>query len=790
MPIKAKPVDPQRAIEVARGQLSTLNSSQVTISNKSDFSAFDKSRRQTVAFNDNDDNSSTTTSSEATTTPEVLFLGHRSSQRQEPHKQSPQFNDAEEFILESARKRTKALLYLKSESIAHNSGISQALPQHNERLLRYELAKAHKIASKSVLEASLVSEAPNVRSNSDASESPQCVAPIPDSTPSLYLTELKPSQSLSNSDEDETKSTGITHTVANLPYSNNADTTYLDPVQESFATLLDLLGKDIQTRPEPSARDLKQRSLLAKSENGSETRPKRSGPPLPRTFAELEQEALVQLYRNWCDPAQEEGSQSPIPFVASNHTAEALAMSKAVCQDRRGIVFPEEMHTAPSLLPDEPMTLEEMIISSQVRRTHALRPSSADPADEGTLLSIPAALSQQAQERLNRFWLSVMWVERLVSDMRFARSLAGFLYAHHKIFMRYIIHQTKGKTFKEIDDHDHEEYDVYEKFGHHVSTALLHVLTHNVPGFDEAEFVEELYEYPVNLNLFDGDENSSSALGSQGILSYQAWRIISAMSDFESFFLWMIDFINEEYEVELSSKALVAVGGARGLRALLQSTYHFERKADTETSSISSPLPLTVPSNVETVARPSSSSTENVLEVKSQVFLSKKQPEESASQVDQTSEMSFAFITDGTNSFRPKTMSASISSDVTTQNRKLLRPTPSGSAGSRRFFHPNKTLRARAVRNLPALHVPSPDNSSLDHQSSSRKKSELRDSYPGALKSSVSPQKSGNIRQSTAEVTSTSIASTRNTSAQKKVVRFASSTAPKLPTARTKSKGK
>ncbi|CCW62700.1 unnamed protein product [Phytomonas sp. EM1] len=787
MPIKAKRVDPQRAIEVARGQLGTFKLSHESARIGPSSSIFEHSRQPAAALGNDDDDSSTSTSSEITTAPEgVLFSGRMGNPYQEPYIKSDHFNATEEVLLAAARERTKALLYPKSESIAHNHGKTPVASQHNVRLLKYERTKAHKNASMTVREALIASATPNSSSNIDASEPLESDTSTPDLPQNSGTDDINNSRCLSNSDKDGTESMRHAQTVESFPKVDTTDNNHLDPLQENFERLSKLLGKYMQTSSESNAVVQQQESVPAKSANPVDRGVKSNARLPPHTFAELEQEALEQLYCNWCNRAQDEDSQSSSLFVAADHTAEALAISKAICLRKRGTTSEELVPTDLSLLADEPMSLEELAIAPHVRRSLAVRPSPANLSEEDALSKTPAALSQQAQERLNRFWLSVMWVERLVSSTKFVRWLAGFLYGHHKIFMKYATNQSKGKPFQKIIDHDHEEYAVYEEFGQCTSTALVHVLTQHVPDFEEAEFVEALYDYPANLDPGGNDEHDNGSFGSQGILSYQAWRIILAMSDFESFFLWMMDYIKEEYEVELGSEVPVAVGGARGLRALLRSTYRFGGEANTISRNITLPLSPTVPPTEGSFDK--SSPGENVMDPKSPPFSFEEQTEVTVSQTHQTIDTTFFFITDPNTLSRPDTVPDAMPPGITTQASKLLTPTPPASACSHRFFTPNKTLAARAFRNLPALQVPCPSKASLERRTGSEVKDELRGSYPGALNRDTNSKGSGNGPQSTDEVPFAVNTTTRSTSVKKKNVRFNSSAPPKVPATRSKSK--
>ncbi|CBZ29418.1 conserved hypothetical protein [Leishmania mexicana MHOM/GT/2001/U1103] len=342
--------------------------------------------------------------------------------------------------------------------------------------------------------------------------------------------------------------------------------------------------------------------------------------PPSRTFAALEDNALEHLYEDWClqrgegDEAEESAGHAsgdtdaifPEVFIAADHRAAAFSIAASAAHPS-ALASLQHKSTAmsgvgtgvrPHSVSDAPFTWEELLRGEVTRRN--TRHGSAHGPEGGVIMSDPAALADQATRRLQRFLQSVECVERLVRNRRFMRSVAVFLYEHHKVFLphyRPAATSSKAVEVATADDrgedlhadikahadveHTHAEHRVYEEFGERVSAALLSVLTHHVPGFDEAEFVEALYDTPATYAM---TEDARAAVGDhpmlggrQSVLSFPAWRLLLAMSGFESFFVWMMDYIYEEYYIDSGSEEgapSVAVAGVRGLRALIRSTYN------------------------------------------------------------------------------------------------------------------------------------------------------------------------------------------------------------------------
>lgn len=336
-------------------------------------------------------------------------------------------------------------------------------------------------------------------------------------------------------------------------------------------------------------------------------------PPTPRPcmFAALEDAALERLFNEWCHrnattsnaDDDDAAADNAAVFIAADHRAAAFTLAAVAARDldfspwgrqaEPGGAGPAAVGVAPSPssspfapvpVANAPLTWEELMLGEVARRN-----ARSFHYSGGGLLSNPEGIAEQATQQLRRFFQAVDCIERLVSNRRFMRSVAAFLYEHHRIFLPHYKQSLTPSLLPEptsapgstspapslAAEHCHEEYAVYEEFGQRVSTTLLSLLSHNVEDFNEAEFVEALYDTPAAFA--DGDVPSEAAVkGPQNVLSFPAWRLVLAMSDFEGFFAWMMDYVYEEYHLDsLEEKgAKVAVAGARGLRAQIRSTYN------------------------------------------------------------------------------------------------------------------------------------------------------------------------------------------------------------------------
>lgn len=216
----------------------------------------------------------------------------------------------------------------------------------------------------------------------------------------------------------------------------------------------------------------------------------------------------------------------------------------------------------------------------------------------------PEVLIAEATARLERFLESVWWLEKLVRDHRFQASVAQFLYRHHKLFVSHVkrsspLHSKtnegnnlrggdndkKGNAGGGIVSHSHQEYIIFTEFSEHIAKAVHQWLHSHVKDFDEDEFTEDLFDTPVGMceGRMEGNEGREKVNSDvpMNVASYPVWRIILSISSFPCFVDWVVDFIEEEFQLrehEGTEAEEVVVAGARGLKALLASTYR--RKTD------------------------------------------------------------------------------------------------------------------------------------------------------------------------------------------------------------------
>lgn len=423
----------------------------------------------------------------------------------------------EEELLALARERTQRFLYPESDKRY------VPRPYVNNRVAVYEEATRQQL-----------------RKASTPSEEPEAHAPgLAQPSPPMVRTEAHQLTSSPSSPVVEPKSEEAIHVAASSDGSPSvhpeerqpaAASEAVDPLKRDFQKLLQLLGEDMDKERAAQNEPLKP----VPASTGNTHDPGLGGyRPTARTFAELQEDTLLKLYDDW----NQSGGDGTV-FVASDHMAQAFSLA-AARTEALGIA---------GTFRDEPSSLEHIAeIRAATATTHGI------------------ALSAQAE--LNRFLLTVAWTERLVRDPRFVESVAGYMYDKHRLFLPHFGAVAAGAPVT----HSHEEFEAYEKFGTRTSETLLAVLSRHIPGFDEEWFVASLYDTPVG-EAYDHDSPAN-------ILSFTAWRLLLAMSDFELFFTWMMDYIQEEYNVAPSAADNIPVGGARGLRALLRSTYQRNRES-------------------------------------------------------------------------------------------------------------------------------------------------------------------------------------------------------------------
>ncbi|KEG12661.1 hypothetical protein DQ04_01541010 [Trypanosoma grayi] len=391
--------------------------------------------------------------------------------------------------------------------------------------------------------------------------------------------------------------------------------------QREFAHLLDLLANDDHKEQKPELEDAKvgsESSLLIENANREKQqhlseRSKTYVCP-PRTFAELQERTLLELYAAHGEEKDDEY------FIATDHTAEAFTLAALeAARESRAL----KNHTDPLALAapissisksgddsggggggggsgclsgstyGAPLSLMEIVTAERARRNalaaleerheRGVGEVSIDTNTEAILAADAGVLASAAEESLNRFLSGARCIEMAVRDRRVTDELGRFLFQEHKLFLRAGTGDTGDASNSDaVREFPHEALAVYERYSRYVSNFLLGLLKRRVPGFNVEEFVLTLYDVNNEDNEDDLEVGRSNTMD---VLSYPAWRLLQSISSFNEFCAFMDDFIAEEYGVEkvethddgkvgakkLSDSAddVVVVAGARGIRALL-----------------------------------------------------------------------------------------------------------------------------------------------------------------------------------------------------------------------------
>ncbi|KAG5496093.1 hypothetical protein JKF63_02391 [Porcisia hertigi] len=631
MSIKAKAVDKKKVAAFDRGQFGVLSSGGLAHLPKRSY-YYDGARRYTEVDRARSDSSSSSSvnspRSHDTGAPgrsAAFPLDHHNTEKDED------MSDDDD-VVRRARAATKALLggpassRTGASSSTSRKGGELAAP-HNERLERYMRAKA----------SSSLSTKPSVLSTPVPVLDPPAAMAWDTSTRAKE--ESVQSQSGRHHDDhhfaasptashvSDTTNEDVMESVT--PPSAVDGAFVWHTTNSEFHDLMALLEQDVRREQRD---DLPRDAACVASASSERTRLTRQPSAafmgstfrpyvMPScTFAALEDKALEQLYEDWClqrgegdgvergaghSPGDSDDGPSEV-FIAADHRPAAFTIAASAAHQSASASLQRESASmggvsasvSPQQFPDAPFTWEELLKGEVARRN--IRRTPAYGPESSTMLSDPDALAEQATRRLQRFLQSVECVERLVCNKRFMHSVAVFLYKHHKVFLphhRYTATASQAPETATPEDggadfpvdtvdnvdvvHTHAEHQVYAEFGERVSAALLSVLTHHVAGFDETEFVETLYDTPVtdvveeSTGFASGDRTALG--GPQSVLSFPAWRLLLAISGFDSFFLWMMDYIQEEYCLDGKSDGEaqpIAVAGVRGLRALIRSTYN------------------------------------------------------------------------------------------------------------------------------------------------------------------------------------------------------------------------
>lgn len=689
MPIKSKPVNPQRATKAAKGRLSSGGAAYAEQQarlreqqrrwaledekeEKQDRGKDERRLQKGKARGASSSSSSSSSLSSSRATPTTVD-SHRHSpaitappqrRQRSQAKAHPTSIDSEEeedeaALLAAAQEKTKRFLHAGDDIPCGQAGPSPSL----ERLVAYEAAKR--------MEAMRAQELALDQADGESSTQTSPVAAV--TTPARVRDEdlaspvtvrdvleglqggVKPANGSPTSrgsppaQQKASPPSSSVPVVAKTGESREESaaaakqpTTYADPLQRDFERLMQMLAEDVRREHEEarmstaaaaaaitkggatSATSLRScatidgddNDVLSRSSDSAFTKSQSSMGgggyrPAPRTFAQLQANALQELYEKWIE-GEAVGSDGlsttrpAKPFVASDYEAAAFALAAAAAATATATAPSSSSSSAhrPNIA-DAPLSFEELaateaamrnatkarLVETRGRDKHAKgdEPVTSMLAKEYAVLSAKG-IADAAQGKLSRFMQSLAWTERLVRHPVFVNSVAAFLYEHHRTFLPHF-----GRVSASADDapsaakphpdgesalreHSHEEFSVYEQFAQRVSGVLLRVLADNVDGFDEEEFVEGLFDSPTEAYDMAGiKEGYPTLAGPQNVLSYPAWRIILSMSSFDSFFAWMEDYIQEEYQLgrdPVGEETVVAVGGTRGLRALIKSTYH------------------------------------------------------------------------------------------------------------------------------------------------------------------------------------------------------------------------
>lgn len=387
-------------------------------------------------------------------------------------------------------------------------------------------------------------------------------------------------------------------------------------VQRDFTRLMDLFAADIQKHRQEKKKRMDNRGektaahVTHDSVNGNHEPQRQPGAPKtyvapPRTFAELQERALLQLY------AATQAEDKDSFFIATDHMAEAFALAaiEATCDafpaknlasgadGSSSVVRTGSSGGGPSARPDgTPLTLLELVATERARcnarvafqqRLAEGKDVSLDPNADTLLYADADFLAANAETSLHRFFLGVRCIEVLIHNQRVTEELGRFLFKHHKLFFRSLsVDRATDDTVREFP---HEAFVVYEQYSRYVSTFITKLLYKNVPNFNMEEFVLALYDVNFDAEAEDvGDKEHVS----MDVLSYPAWRLLQSISSFDQFSGFMDDFIAEEYGVESlevhnnngnkeesdmtitrgDEDHTIAFAGARGIRALLMRT--------------------------------------------------------------------------------------------------------------------------------------------------------------------------------------------------------------------------
>lgn len=643
--IKAKPIDADRAAAFGRGFLQTPatkvqgTGSVTTATNTLYYS--EQCFKGDEGADDDDDSSSF--SSSATVSDDSHFHPSGSAERSAAvgvksasSSTAKSINDDEdssedEAVLRQARERTQAMLCPRHRRSARGTttttGSSQPVPSLSP-LEVYKRGRLQQMEAQS--RSTTVVGGPSSGAKAGDRNGPTTTTSALGTAANVTLSQATPEYKLKR----EAGAAAVQEAL--MLHTDNSE------FSELMGLLKDEVTEERQRRAEWKEEDQGRRSGAKTTTNvgaaTSTTTPSSSSPSPPpavssskaKDFAQLQDAAMELLFLEWSRPPVTEAGDSvkvgttagehdttietgDMPaedsengvFIAADHLSAAFTLAASAAAGQQAIMWAaggagESGGGYATRIRDAPFTVEELMMSEvTLRNARYHDPSKSSPADA---LSRPGDIAYRAAVQLRRFMQAVSCIEQLVRDDRFIRATASFLFNHHKVFLSHYHHQslnggekaaaeakaTPPPPSSSLVEHCHEEYLVYNDYGTKMSHLLLSTLSRRVSGFDEAEFVEALYDTPVTF--VEGDSSASGREGDEGgerrgplnVMSFPAWRLILALSSFDGFFHWMMDYIQEEYHLQHhdddTGAPAVAVGGTRGLRALIRSTYHHQRQ--------------------------------------------------------------------------------------------------------------------------------------------------------------------------------------------------------------------
>lgn len=566
MPIKAKPVTAERAALVARGFLSNSECPVERKASSAKKSFYYEGVRERERVEAERSSSSSSSNSNGHSSPPPAISSSKTiaklpssflTETDELVNRSPSMSgeDSDEEALREARRRTKEFLYPSSEK-----NYKPPPKKVREELVAYEKRRRELQIRREMEKVEEEAEEMLVKDSSN-------LAPVVAAVVLAPAEVQKGTIEASVLPRPEPPQASEASLLAAKKYLNRPS-----PVEESgahadFERLLQLLGEDVlRERQEMAGQQVSSTGeAVAPSVLPKDRQPRELYHVPGKTFADVLDEELHKLYERGIEG---EDGNSPLYFVAQEHVGEAftLAAERMVA---------EQANTGWRPTGQYMLSMEEIAALQVAERNRLHRGSDSDE------LYSPESFSRKTGERLNRYFESVSCLEKLLRDPRFMGSVAHFMYDHHKLFAAHLSRNSSMENKSSIESYSHEEYCAFQEFSKRFSSVIFSWLSSKVVDFDEVEFAENLFHAPV------GSYDKAELLGPLNVVSYPARRILLAMTDFGTFVQWMVDYIEEEFNI--ATEEQVVVGGARGLKALVASTYRLQDKKDPKSTLKPSP---------------------------------------------------------------------------------------------------------------------------------------------------------------------------------------------------------